>query len=283
MCHSLRNMPTVFDGKKVADAVYSKLLFDISLLPTVPKLTVILVGNDPASETYVKSKTKKAADLGLRSDTIRFDPIVTEDEIVKTIRQLNEDPDVHGILVQLPLPAGINRHRVLHALSPLKDVDGLHPENSGRLCEGAPRFVPCTPAGIIELFRFYSIGIEGKRAVILGRSEIVGRPLAQLFLMHNATVTICHSRTRNVEKEISAAEILVVAIGKAQFVTGEMVTSGSVVVDVGIHRTEKGIVGDVHFDSVSKIAAAVTPVPGGVGPLTIAMLMRNLVQAAQGK
>lgn len=274
-------MATHFDGKKVADSIYSKVLFDISLLSTVPKLVVVLVGNDPASETYARSKTKKAADLGLLSETLRLPATVTEDELIKTIRQLNDDKKVHGILVQLPLPVGINRHKVLYTISPLKDVDGLHPENCGLLVQGHPRFVPCTPAGIIEMFRFYSVGLEGKKAVILGRSEIVGRPMAQLFLMHDATVTICHSRTRNLEKEIQAAEILVVAIGKPCYVTAKMVTPGTVVVDVGIHRTDKGLVGDVDFESVSAIASAISPVPGGVGPLTIAMLMRNLVQAAQ--
>lgn len=277
------SMPTVFDGKKVADAAYTKLLFDISLLSSVPRLAVILVGSDPASETYVRSKTKKAAELGLRSETVRFGTSVSEDELIKAIRRLNDDNDVHGILVQLPLPAGINKHRVFQAVSPLKDVDGLHPDNVGRLSQGIPRFTPCTPAGIIELFRFYSIGVEGKRAVVLGRSEIVGRPLAQLFLMHDATVTVCHSRTRNLDQEIARAEILVVAVGRPRFVTAEMISSGCVVVDVGIHRTVSGIVGDVDFESVSKKATAISPVPGGVGPLTIAMLMRNLVQAAQGK
>lgn len=274
-------MPTVFDGKKVADSIYSKVLFDISLLSTVPRLAVVIVGHDPASETYVRSKTKKAADLGLRSETIRLPADVTEDELVRTIRRLNEDKDIHGILVQLPLPPSINRHRVLHTVSPLKDVDGLHPENAGRLAEGHPRFIPCTPAGIIEMFRFYSVGLEGKKVVILGRGQIVGRPLAQLFLMHDATVTICHSRTRNLEQEIQSAEILVVAIGKPRFVTGKMVKPETVVIDVGIHRTDRGLVGDVDFDSVAPIALAISPVPGGVGPLTIAMLMRNLVQAAQ--
>lgn len=276
-------MATILDGKKVSDSIYSKLIFDISMLSTVPKLVVILVGHDASCETYVKAKTKKALELGLRSETIRLPENTQEDEVIKTVRRLNEDIDTHGILVQLPLPVQIDRHRVLHTISPLKDVDGLHPENSGRLCEGSPRFTPCTPAGIIELFRFYSIEVEGKRVVILGRSEIVGKPMAQLFLMHDATVTICHSRTRSIALEIARAEILVVATGKPKWVTGEMITAGAIVIDVGIHRTDKGLIGDVDFDSVSKKAAAITLVPGGVGPLTIAMLMRNLVQAAQTK
>lgn len=279
----LRRMATILDGKKVADSIYTKLLFDVSLLPSIPKLVVVLVGNDPASETYVRAKTKKAATLGLRSETLTLPSSFSEEDLVKTIRGLNDDKDVHGILVQLPLPKGIDRYKIMHAISPLKDVDGLHPENSGRLAEGNPRLVPCTAAGIIELLRFYSVGVEGKRAVIVGRSEIVGRPVAQLFLMHNATVTICHSKTRNLEKEIRNAEILIVAMGRPKFVIGEMVAPGTVVVDVGIHRTEDGLVGDVDFDSVAKVASAISPVPGGVGPLTIAMLMRNLVQAAQLK
>jgi methylenetetrahydrofolate dehydrogenase (NADP+)/methenyltetrahydrofolate cyclohydrolase len=276
----LHTMPTILDGKKVADSVYAKLELDISLLSIVPKLTVLLVGNDPASETYVRAKTKKASDLGLRSNTIQLPDTVSEDEVLRTIANLNEDRDVHGILVQLPLPGTINRRKILHALSPLKDVDGLHPENAGRLFEGAPRFVPCTPAGILEMLRYYRIPLEGKKVVVLGRSEIVGKPVASLLLAQNATITICHSKTRHLSAETTTAEILIAAVGKPKFVTDDFVSHGAIVIDVGIHRTEHGLVGDVDFESVSKKASAISPVPGGVGPLTIAMLIKNLVYSA---
>jgi len=274
-------MSTILDGKKVAEAAYAKMLLDLSLLPVIPKMTVILVGEDPASQTYVRSKTKKCQDLGIRSDTITLPATVSEEDLLAHVDRLNRDKDTHGILIQLPLPAHITRTRVLRAIHPLKDVDGLHPDNAGRLMQGDPVLVPCTPAGVIEILKFYSIPIEGQRAVVLGRSDIVGKPVAQLLLMNNATVTVCHSKTKNLKEETQRADILVAAIGQRRFVTADMVRSGAVVIDVGIHRTETGLCGDVDFAAVSPKVAGITPVPGGVGPMTIAMLMKNLIAAAR--
>jgi len=273
-------MPLILDGKKVAEALYQKLLLDLSLLPVVPKLVVVLVGDDPASQTYVRSKGKKCQDLGLLSETILLPATTTEDELIQRVHALNKDKSVHGILIQLPLPAGVNKNRVLREIDPKKDVDGLHPENQGRLFQGDPRFLPCTPAGVIEILKFHSIPIEGAKATVIGRSEIVGKPVGQLLLMNNATVQMCHSKTRDLKRETSAADILIVAMGKPAFVQAEMVKEGAVVIDVGIHRIDGKLVGDVDFASVSPKASAITPVPGGVGPMTIAMLMKNLIHAA---
>ncbi len=273
-------MPLILDGKKVAESLYQKLLLELSMLPVVPKIVFLLVGEDPASQTYVRSKGKKCQDMGLLSETQLLPVTVTEEELVGRIQALNKDKSVHGILVQLPLPAGINKQRVLREIDPRKDVDGLHPENQGRLFQGEPRFIPCTPAGIVEILRFYSIPIEGSKVTVVGRSEIVGKPAAQLMLMNNATVQICHSKTKDLARETSAADILIVAIGKPKFVTKEMVKEGATVIDVGIHRVDGKIVGDVDFENVSQRAGAITPVPGGVGPMTIAMLMKNVTQAA---
>lgn len=273
-------MPLILDGKKVAEALYQKLLLDLSLLPVVPKIVFLLVGEDPASQTYVRSKGKKCQDLGLLSETVVLPATTAEDDLIGRIHALNRDKDVHGILVQLPLPAGMNKQRVLREIDPKKDVDGLHPENQGRLFQGEPRFLPCTPAGIVEILKFYSIPMEGAKVTVIGRSEIVGKPAAQLMLMNNATVQICHSKTKDLAAETRAADILIVAIGKPKFVTAEMVKPGATVIDVGIHRIDGKIVGDVDFDSVAPKAGAISPVPGGVGPMTIAMLMKNVIQAA---
>jgi len=273
-------MPLILDGKKVAEALYQKLLLDLSLLPVVPKLVVVLVGEDPASQTYVRSKGKKCQDLGLLSETVLLPATITEDELIQRVHALNKDKSVHGILIQLPLPAGVNKNRVLREIDPKKDVDGLHPENQGRLFQGEPRFLPCTPAGVIEILKFHSIPIEGAKATVIGRSEIVGKPVGQLLLMNNATVQMCHSKTRDLKRETAAADILIVAMGKPGFVQAEMVKEGAVVIDVGIHRIDGKLVGDVDFASVSPKASAITPVPGGVGPMTIAMLMKNLIHAA---
>jgi len=273
-------MPLILDGKKVAEALYQKLLLDLSLLPVVPKIVFLLVGEDPASQTYVKSKGKKCQDLGLLSETVVLPATTPEDDLIARIHDLNRDKAVHGILVQLPLPAGMNKQRVLREIDPKKDVDGLHPENQGRLFQGEPRFLPCTPAGIVEILKFYSIPMEGAKVTVIGRSEIVGKPAAQLMLMNNATVQICHSKTKDLKAETSVADILIVAIGKPKFVTAEMVKAGATVIDVGIHRIDGKIVGDVDFESVAPKAGAISPVPGGVGPMTIAMLMKNVIQAA---
>ncbi len=269
------------DGKKVAEAVFSKLVLDISLLPVVPKLALILVGEDPASQTYVKSKGKRSQELGILSETILLPATTTEAELLGHIDRLNKDKSVHGILIQLPLPAHINKYKVLTALNPLKDVDGLHVENIGLLTLGKPRFVPCTPAGVIEILSHYQIPMSGKHAVVLGRSEIVGKPMAQLLLMQDATVTTCHSKSVGISDIARTADILVVAIGKHHIVDEKWVKSGATVIDVGIHRVNGVIQGDVNFASVDKVAGHLTPVPGGVGPMTIAMLMRNVVTAAK--
>lgn len=273
-------MAVILEGKKVAESLYSKIILEASLLSQVPKLTVVLVGDDPASQTYVKSKAKKCLDLGFQTDTINLPASVTEEVLLAKIAELNRDKTVHGILVQLPLPKHIQRTKVLYEISPLKDVDGLHPDNAGRLVQGETRFAPCTPAGVMEMLRFYQIPIEGKYAVVLGRSEIVGKPMATLLLAANATVTVCHSKTKDLTSYTKNADILIAALGKPHFVTADMVKPGAVVIDVGIHRTEKGLCGDVDIEKVAAVASAVSPVPGGVGPMTIAMLMKNVCLAA---
>jgi methylenetetrahydrofolate dehydrogenase (NADP+)/methenyltetrahydrofolate cyclohydrolase len=274
-------MSLILDGKKVAQSIYEKVLLDLSLLPKIPKVVFILVGEDPASQTYVGSKTKKCLDLGLQSETLVLPGNTSEEALIAKINSLNDNKNVHGILVQLPLPPHISKLRVLRSIDPMKDVDGLHPDNVGRLAQGDPRFAPCTPAGILEILKFYAIPIEGSRVVVLGRSDIVGKPAALLMLAQNATVTICHSKTRDLTKEIASADILIAALGKPKFIKAAMVKSGATIIDVGIHRTSEGkLVGDVDFEEVSPKASAITPVPGGVGPMTIAMLMKNLTTAA---
>ena len=273
-------MPIVLDGKKVAESVYSKLLLEASLLPNVPKIVFITVGDDAATQTYVRMKTKKAQDLGLQSEVVRLAGNITEEELFAKIQGFNRDKNVQGILLQLPLPGHLNKGKILREIDPCKDVDGLHPENIGRLLQGEARFVPCTPAGIVEILKFHQIPLDGAKAVIVGRSEIVGKPLAQLLLNHNATVTICHSKTRNLAEETRRADILVAACGKPKFIGADHVRDGAVVIDVGINRVNDAIVGDVDYEAVQGKVTAITPVPGGVGPMTIAMLMKNLIFAA---
>lgn len=273
-------MPEILNGKVVSEEIYRKVLLDLSLLPFVPKLVVVLVGEDPGSQVYVKNKRKKCLDLGMRGETLELPASIGEEELVSVIRKLNADSEVNGILVQLPLPAGISKRRVLKEIDPLKDVDGLHPENVGLFFLGEPRFQPCTPSGVIEILKHYQVPLSGSRAVVIGRSEIVGRPMAQLLSMHDATVTVCHSRTRELAKETSRADILVVAMGKERFLKAEHVREGAVVIDVGMHRPPTGLCGDVDFEDVVGKCRAITPVPGGVGPMTIAMLMKNVLQAA---
>ncbi|NBV51522.1 bifunctional 5,10-methylenetetrahydrofolate dehydrogenase/5,10-methenyltetrahydrofolate cyclohydrolase [bacterium] len=268
------------EGKKVAESVYSQILLDVSLLSVVPKLTVVLVGNDPASETYVRTKAKKCQSLGLQSETLHFPADVSEETLIQQIQTLNADPTTHGVLVQLPLPQHLNKHRIFEVLDPLKDVDGLTAANAGLLALGRPRFIPCTPLGVMEMLKFYGIDVAGKRAVILGRSDIVGKPMAQLLLNENATITVCHSRSRDVELICKEADVLVAALGKPKWVGPAMVKPGAVVIDVGIHRIHGHLCGDVDFEAVENQCQAISPVPGGVGPMTIAMLMKNLVLAA---
>ena len=257
-----------------------------------PGLAVVLVGDDPASAVYVNNKQRACEQAGLFSDSARLPGSATEDEILAAVHAFNEDPRVHGILVQLPLPGGIDQHRIIESIDPDKDVDGIHPYNLGKLLQGRPDFAPCTPAGIVELLVRNGHDPEGANVVICGRSDIVGKPLAALLMRRgrggNATVTVCHTRTRDLAGVTSGADILVAAIGRPEAITADMVREGAVVIDVGINRVDNPsarrgyrLKGDVHFDSVSQKAAAITPVPGGVGPMTIAMLLVNTLSAAR--
>jgi len=247
-----------------------------------PKLAVVLVGEDPASIIYTSKKGEAAVALGMLHESFKFPPTASPQEVKAQIEKLNADPTVDGILVQRPLPKSFKEEEVLYWIAPNKDVDAFHPENTGRLSLGLPTFAPCTPAGVMELLKFYEINPSGKIACVIGRSSIVGKPMAALLLQANATVLHCHSKTPDLAKIASQADILVVAIGKAGFVNSSFVKPGAVVIDVGIHRTAEGkVVGDVLFDDVSQRASAVTPVPGGVGPMTITVLMQNTILAAE--
>ena len=249
-----------------------------------PRLAVIIVGNDPASEVYVRNKQKTCEELGILSDHIALPAETTREELLACIDELNADTEVHGILVQLPLPAGLAacEEEVLSRIDPRKDVDGFHPVNVGHLSIGAPGLRPCTPAGCIRMLEYAGIRMEGAHAVIIGRSNIVGKPMAMLLLERHATVTLCHSRTEHLAEITRSADILVAAVGQPHFVTADMVKPGATVIDVGINRiAPKKLVGDVDFEAVEKVAGAITPVPGGVGLLTVAMLMENAVQAAK--
>lgn len=247
-----------------------------------PGLAVILVGNDPASETYVRGKVQDCRDVGIRSELIRLPESTTEEELLGEIDRLNEDPLFHGILVQLPLPRHISAERVIHRIRPEKDVDGFHPINVGKLVIGQESFVPCTPYGIMEMLRRTGISVAGKHAVVVGRSNIVGKPISLLLQQADATVTMCHSRTKDLPSHTQRAEILVVAVGKPHVIGPEHVRPNAVVIDVGINRTPEGkLTGDVDFEAVRPIASYITPVPGGVGPMTRAMLLVNTVRAAE--
>lgn len=251
---------------------------------TAPGLAVIIVGENPASQVYVRNKHKSCEELGIRSDVIRMPEHVTKEELLAKIDELNADRAIHGILVQLPLPDAIHaqEEEILNRIDPAKDVDGFHPVNVGRLVTGSPGLVPCTPAGCIRMLELADIPIDGKRAVIIGRSNIVGKPMLHLLMAKHATVTVCHSHTQNLPEITREADILVAAIGKPKFVTADMVKPGATVIDVGINRiAPKKLVGDVDFEAVKEVAGAITPVPGGVGLLTVAMLMQNVVEAAE--
>lgn len=275
------------DGKMTAKTIRDEVRVEVSAALgrglRAPGLAVILVGEDPASQVYVRNKEKACADAGIRSVAHRLPASTGQGELLALIRTLNAAPDIDGILLQLPLPAGLNADTCLLAIDPAKDVDGFHPENVGRLLLGLPGFVSCTPAGIIELLRRYDLPTEGRKAVVVGRSNIVGKPLAALLARPgrygNATVTVCHSRTANLADECRSADFLFAAIGRPRFITRDMVKPGAVIIDVGINRTETGLCGDVDFAGVSDIASAITPVPGGVGPMTIAMLLKNTLQS----
>jgi methylenetetrahydrofolate dehydrogenase (NADP+)/methenyltetrahydrofolate cyclohydrolase len=275
------------DGKEVARAVREEVARDVVLLRArgvVPGLAVILVGNDPASEVYVRNKDRAAAEAGFSVRTVRLSAQASPTELATRIEELNRDPQVHGILIQLPLPRGLDGDAAIRALDPDKDVDGLHPRNVAALWRGEGGFVPCTPAGCIELLERRSVELEGAHAVVIGRSQLVGKPLAALLLARNATVTVCHSRTRDLPLVTREADVLVAAVGRPRLVKRDWVKPGAVVLDVGINRLADGtLAGDVDYEEVADVASAITPVPGGVGPMTIAMLLRNTLSAARSR
>ena len=280
-------MPLLIDGKKISTEIKDELKVTVEELKkqgVETCLAVIQVGDDPASSIYVRNKKRACAYVGIESLSYELPEETTEDQLVKLVKELNENDNVHGILVQLPLPKHINADTIIRTISPDKDVDGFHPESVGRLCIGEPGFVSCTPAGIIQLLKRSGIEIEGKECVVVGRSNIVGKPMSILLLRENGTVTITHSRTKDLKEVTGRADILVVAIGKTKFITADYVKEGAVVIDVGMHRNEENkLCGDVDFDDIKDKVSAITPVPGGVGPMTIAMLMYNCVEAAKGQ
>jgi methylenetetrahydrofolate dehydrogenase (NADP+) / methenyltetrahydrofolate cyclohydrolase len=272
---------TVVDGRKLADQIRGEIRARIASLPeaTRPGLATIQVGSDPASTVYVRSKHRACRQLGMRSLQVELPESVSQEALFAEIDRLNADPSVHGILVQLPLPKQIDPAAVAERVRPEKDVDGLHPRNAGALLAGKPGLTPCTPRGCIEILERHGVPIEGARAVVIGRSDIVGKPVALLLLHRHATVTLCHSRTRNLPEIVREADILVAAIGRPAAVRGEWIRPGAAVIDVGVNRMEDGLVGDVDFAGALGRAGLLTPVPGGVGPLTIAMLLSNTLQA----
>ena len=274
---------TLIDGRAVAKAFKEEIAQRTQAMiaqGVTPHLAVVLVGEDPASQVYVRNKENGCIKAGIRSTVIRLAEDCTQQVLEETVKRLNADASVDGILVQLPLPKHLDEASVLRLIDPDKDVDGFHAMNSGRLMNGQPGFVPCTPLGVMKLLEAYGIDPAGKHAVVIGRSNIVGKPMAMLLLRANATVTICHSRTQNLADITRQADILVAAVGRANFVTADMVKAGAAVIDVGINRVDGKIVGDVDFDAVSGVAGYITPVPGGVGQMTIAMLLANTLDAA---
>lgn len=275
----------LIDGKKVAQDIREGLKKEIAELRSkgiTPGLAVVLVGENPASKKYVASKEKTCEEIGIKSFGYKLPEQTSQEDLLKLIDKLNADPQVHGILVQLPLPKHLDEKEIMYRIAPNKDVDGFGPHSLGKLVLDEPTFIPCTPFGAIKMLEAYGIDPAGKHAVVVGRSIIVGKPLALLLLRKNATVTVCHSRTANLKEECLRADILCVAIGKAKFITGDMIKPGAVVIDIGINVTPEGkIVGDVDFEAAKERASYITPVPGGAGPMTIAMLMYNTVQAAK--
>lgn len=276
----------VIEGKELAHQIRNELAEDVAKLKeqgVTPQLTVIIVGDDPASKSYVNGKKKASSQTGISSDVIEMPSTISEQELLDKIDMLNRDETVHGILVQLPLPDHINEQHIIESISPQKDVDGFHPINTGKMMLGEDTFLPCTPYGIITMLHSYDIQIEGKHAVVIGRSNIVGKPVGQLLLNENATVTYCHSRTNQLTDFTKNADILVVAVGKPYAICAEHIKQGSVIIDVGINRLDDGtLTGDVDFGSAAEKASYITPVPKGVGPMTITMLLRNTIKAAKG-
>lgn len=275
---------TVIDGKKISGEIRAEVADEVKGLKKQginPGLAVVIVGENPASQVYVRNKEKGCLEAGINSFKYELPSETSEAELLTLVEKLNNDPQANGILVQLPLPKQIDEEKVLLAIEPEKDVDCFHPFNVGQLMTGSAKLKPCTPNGIIELLKRYNVPLEGKNAVVIGRSNIVGKPVAVLLLQENATVEICHSRTENLAEHIKKADIVIAAVGKPNFVTKDMVKPGAAVIDVGINRLESGLCGDVDFTSVKEVAGAITPVPGGVGPMTIAMLLRNTLTAAK--
>lgn len=271
----------LLNGKEVSENLLKQLKQEIQDKQLHPHLVVIQVGNDPASSIYVRNKQKAAEKIGIWSETVHVDESITQDKLIKFIYKCNDNPKINGILVQLPLPKHIDEQKILESIWPIKDVDGFHPSNVGKLNIGQQGMIPSTPAGIMELLKFYNISVKGKHVVIVGRSNIVGKPLAHLLLNEDATVTITHSQTTNLKSLTKQADILIVAIGRAEMITADYVKDNAIVIDVGINRTENGLKGDVNFNDVKSKVAWITPVPGGVGPMTITMLMHQTVQATK--
>ncbi|MGE7978863.1 MULTISPECIES: bifunctional methylenetetrahydrofolate dehydrogenase/methenyltetrahydrofolate cyclohydrolase FolD [unclassified Psychrobacillus] len=275
----------LINGKEIAGKVTEKVKERVDNLKAkgiTPGLAVVLVGSDPASQTYVNSKTRTCERLGMYSVMIELEETISEEELLNSVEKLNQDEKIHGILVQLPLPKQINEDRVIAAISPLKDVDGFHPVSVGKMMIGQPTFLSCTPFGVMKLLEYSDVEIEGKHAVVIGRSNIVGKPMGQLLLQKNATVTYCHSKTKNLHNHTKQADILIVATGQPKMIDSSYLKEGVVVIDVGIHRNEDNkLCGDVDFASAKEVASKITPVPGGVGPMTIAMLMENTCLAAE--
>lgn len=280
-------MAQIIDGKTIAATLRGEIAAETAALKEqgiTPGLAVILVGDDPASQTYVRNKQKACAEVGFYGEQINLPADTTQEQLLAVVEQLNAREDIHGILCQLPLPHGLDDSAVIAAIDPNKDVDAFHAENVGHIMIGDQHFLPCTPAGVMELIHRSGIAVEGKHCVVIGRSNIVGKPMSMLLLQENGTVTICHSRTKDLADICRQADILVAAVGRAKFVTAAMVKPGATVIDVGINRDENGkLCGDVDFAAVEPIAGAITPVPGGVGPMTIAMLMKNTLTAAKAK
>lgn len=279
-------MAVIIDGKQVSKELRIQVAKEVEELMAkynvVPGLAVILVGDDPASAVYVRNKHKGCEEVGIKSLQIVMPADTTEEALLNKINELNSDDSVNGILVQLPLPKHISEEKIINAISPEKDVDAFHPVNCGKVMTGDYKFAPCTPAGMVEMLKYYNIPVAGKHCVIIGRSNIVGKPMAMLMLKNNATVTVCHSRTENLAEITKQADILVAAVGRPKFVTPDMVKDGAVVLDVGINRMEDGkLCGDVDFDAVCEETSFITPVPGGVGPMTITMLLKNTLKAAE--
>ncbi len=278
-------MAEIISGKVIAGIIKEEVKLDVERLKAKgihPKLCVVLVGGDPASQIYVNNKEKACAETGLLSEIFRLPAEASQEEIIELISKLNEDKGVHGILLQLPIPKGLDEKKILDRISPKKDVDGLHTENMGRLLKGEKgAFVPCTPNGVMRMLLSTGISVEGKEAVVIGRSNIVGKPMALLLLNANATVTMCHSKTKDLPSIVKRGDIVVAAIGKSKFVKGDWIKEGAVVVDVGMNRTPEGLFGDVDFESAKEKASYITPVPGGVGLMTVAMLLKNTIASAE--